>query len=131
MSQSQPPFIRLCSIEEVPEGTFKRFLIEAKEILLPKFEGQYHAMEERGHSPGRTPLCRPWKTELLHVVSILAGLAYQQDSRRRPNLTMPPRTHAVRVENDSIFASKRSLTLYLKASYKKAPNKPPRTGPTI
>ena len=33
MSQSQPPFIRLRSIEEVPEGTFKRFLIEAKERL--------------------------------------------------------------------------------------------------
>src|SRR2546427_4327907 len=43
---------------------------------------------------------------------------------------MPLRTHAVRVENGSVFMPNSSLTLYLKASYKKAPSKPPRTGPT-
>src|SRR2546428_1053500 len=43
---------------------------------------------------------------------------------------MPLRTHAVRVENGSVFMPNSSLMLYLKASYKKAPSKPPRTGPT-
>src|SRR2546425_12765244 len=43
---------------------------------------------------------------------------------------MPLRTHVVRVENGSVFMPNSSLTLYLKASYKKAPSKPPRTGPT-
>src|SRR5437899_5807119 len=46
------------------------------------------------------------------------------------DLTMPLRTHAVRVENGSVFMPNSSLMLYLKASYKKAPSKPPRTGPT-
>ena len=56
MSQSQPPFIRLRSIEEVPEGTFKRFLIEAKEILLPKSKANT-TLGRKGALAGRTPLC--------------------------------------------------------------------------
>jgi hypothetical protein len=94
MSQSQPPFIRLCSVEEVPEGTFKCFLIEAKEILLPKFESQYYA--------GRTPLCGPWKIERLYVLSISASLAYNRTAGA-PNLTVSLGTQVGGVEDGFVF----------------------------
>jgi glycine betaine catabolism B len=47
MSDPRLQFIRLCSVEDVPEASLKRFIIEGDEILLATFRGQYYALDER------------------------------------------------------------------------------------
>ena len=40
MSVPSLPFIRLCSVEEVPDASLKSFTVSGEEILLARFRDQ-------------------------------------------------------------------------------------------
>jgi nitrite reductase/ring-hydroxylating ferredoxin subunit len=108
MSDPGPQFIRLCSVEDVPEPSLKRFIIEGDEILLARFRGQYYALDERCTHRGG-PLSEgtiedgavtcPWH---FGHFSLITGQPVS------PPPMVPLRRHVVRVENGSVFLSKRS-----------------------
>ncbi len=106
MSDPGLQLIRLCSVEEIPETSLKRFVVDGDEILLARFNGQYYALEEKCTHRGG-----PLSEGNVEDGAITCPWHYGQFNLATGEATSPPPTtplkiFAVTVENGSVFLSK-------------------------